>query len=171
MIDMHIYKAVVNARGIAVVVVTLAASGATARADSDIVELENDTGFCLDMLDWSTEQGGDAIAWDCTHGENQQFKKEENDDGSFSLKNVHSGLCLDVEAGSDEDGANVIQWLCTGRSNQLWEEGDEYSIRSVDSGKCLDVKGREPEEWKAGSDVIQWECTGRKNQVWWIRNL
>lgn len=161
------YKAVMKGKGFVVLAVIMFAPGISARAAAQTISLESDIGFCLDIRDWSTEPGGDAIVWDCHGGANQLFEKLPTPTGAFSLRNLHSGLCLDVQGGSDDDGANVFQWTCNGRSNQLWEQWDDHTVRSVDSKKCLDVRGGGG--WGPGTDVIQWSCNARSNQIWWFR--
>lgn len=108
-------------------------------------------GSQIDVLDWTTGQGGGSQVTD--------------------IANRNSGKCIDVVSGSTADGAEIIQWTCHGGANQQWElqdaGGGYYRILSQASGKCLDVNGASTAD---GARIIQWTCGSGNNQQWQLRD-
>ena len=60
---------------------------------------------------------------ECTTGENQRFRIEEQGGGYVRLRHPGSGKCVDVNAASSADGAQVQLWSCNTTSAQAWKLG------------------------------------------------
>ena len=124
---------------------------------------------CLDVPDWSLNDGTPLVQWTCNGGDNQTWNIELAADGYSRLAAKHSGKCLDVSGASTEDRADIIQWQCHGGDNQQWRieaVSGGYRLVARHSGKCLDVRG---ESTSDGGTVIQWTCNGGANQTWLLR--
>ena len=69
----------------------------------------------------------------------------ENDDGTWTIKNVGSGLVLDAESGGTADRTNIWQYKQNGTDAQKWrlEYGNDGSVRFINVGadKCIDIAG------------------------------
>lgn len=74
----------------------------------------------VDIEGGSGNNGARAILWSPHGGANQRFRLEQQSDGSYVIRAVHSGQVLDVAGGSHNDGAAVIQWPLHGGANQRW---------------------------------------------------
>lgn len=74
----------------------------------------------LDIEGGSQNNGARVILWGPHGGANQRFRLEQQSDGSYVIRAVHSGQVLDVSGGSRSDGAAVIQWPLHGGPNQRW---------------------------------------------------
>ena len=124
---------------------------------------------CLDVPEWSTNDGTPVVQWTCNGGDNQRWNLETGSDGYSRLVALHSGKCLDVSGASTEDRADIIQWQCHGGQNQQWRVEvvpGGYQLVAPHSGKCVDVRG---EATTDGAQVIQWTCNGGANQTWILR--
>ena len=125
---------------------------------------------CLDVPEWSLNDGIPVIQWTCNGGDNQTWSLEAASDGYSRLVARHSGKCLDVSGVSTEDRADIIQWQCHGGENQQWRveavTGGGFQLVARHSGKCLDVRG---ESTSDGGSIIQWSCHGGANQTWLLR--
>jgi hypothetical protein len=124
---------------------------------------------CLDVPEWSPNDGQPVVQWACNGGDNQTWSLESASDGYSRLVARHSGKCLDVAAASAEDRADIIQWQCHGGENQQWRVEavtGGYRLVPRHSGKCLDVRG---ESTTDGGSIIQWSCHGGANQTWLLR--
>jgi pectate lyase len=125
------------------------------------------SGRAMDVLGWSTADGGDVVQWADLGGANQQWRFVPAGDGHYRLVNRHSGKALDVFEWSTADGGDVVQWADLGGANQQWrltDEGGGYvSLLNRHSGKALEVYG-----WSTsnGGDVVQWTDFGNPNQQW-----
>ena len=75
---------------------------------------------CLDVPEWSLNDGMPVVQWACNGGDNQSWRVEATSDGYSRLIAQHSGKCLDVSGESTEDRAEIIQWQCHGGENQQW---------------------------------------------------
>ena len=125
---------------------------------------------CLDVSQWSLNDGMPVVQWACNGGDNQTWNIENTSDGYSRLIARHSGKCLDVSGASTEDGAAIIQWSCHGGANQQWRleaVGEGYRFVARHSGKCLDVAGWSTDD---GTGIIQWQCHGGANQTWLVRS-
>jgi hypothetical protein len=124
---------------------------------------------CLDVPDWSLNDGTPVVQWSCNGGDNQKWNLETGTDGYSRLSAQHSGKCLDVSGVSTEDRADIIQWQCHGGQNQQWRVEvvpGGYQLVARHSGKCVDVRGQATID---GGQVIQWPCHGGANQTWILR--
>ncbi|MCH7231094.1 RICIN domain-containing protein [Glycomyces sp. L485] len=122
---------------------------------------------CLDVVSASTDNGADAIQWDCHGGDNQQWRLENAGDGYFQIVASHSGKCLDVVDASTDNNARIEQWGCSDGLHQQWElrdTGDGYvEIVARHSGKCLDVVSASTDD---GARLQQYDCWDGTNQHW-----
>jgi hypothetical protein len=126
---------------------------------------------CLDVPEWSLNDGMPVVQWACNGGVNQTWSLEPTSGGYSRLVAQHSGKCLDVSGASTEDRAEIIQWQCNAGANQDWRlepVGEGYQVVARHSGKCVDVRG---ESTNDGGSVIQWSCSGGANQTWLLRPL
>ncbi len=138
------------------------------------------SGKCLDVYNFSTEDGGDVVQWSCTGAENQQWIVSQSN-GLYTFTNVHSDKCLDVTGASFDDGANIQQWTCHGGSAQqfcLTDRGDGYySIINYNSGKGLDVESSSTDDGANIQQYSYWAAEGQQfaftpvgnapgNEVW-----
>jgi hypothetical protein len=127
------------------------------------------SGKCLDVPEWSLNNGTPLIQWTCNGGDNQTWSLETAPDGYSRLVARHSGKCLDVSGESTEDRADIIQWQCHGGANQQWQVEvvpGGYQLVARHSGKCVDVRGQSTDD---GGSIIQWSCHGGANQTWILK--
>ncbi len=122
------------------------------------------SGKCLDVYNFSSENGGNIVQWDCSGGDNQQWVVTQSG-GYYTITSAMSGKCLDVADWSTADGANIQQWDCSGAAVQqfcLQDEGNGYyGIVNVNSGKGLDIENISTEN---GANVMQYSYWGGENQ-------
>ena len=124
---------------------------------------------CLDVPEWSVNDGIPVVQWTCNGGDNQTWRVEPVSEGYSRVIARHSGKCLDVSGASTDDGAAIIQWQCHGGENQQWRVEavtGGFQLVARNSGKCLDVSG---ESTNDGQSIIQWSCHGGANQTWLLR--
>ena len=77
-------------------------------------------GAQLDILNWSTSNGGSIILYNGGKGSNEQWYFQYAGDGYYYILSRHSGKCLEVSGGSTSDGATILQNAPTGDDKQLW---------------------------------------------------
>ena len=126
---------------------------------------------CLDVPEWSLNDGMPVVQWTCNGGDNQTWRLEPTSGGYSRLIAQHSGKCLDVSGASTDDRAEIIQWQCHGGENQQWRVEavtGGYQLVARHSGKCLDVRG---ESTNDGGSIIQWSCHSGANQTWLLRSV
>lgn len=126
------------------------------------IKFQENSGLCLDVPDYSTDEVFPLHAWSC-HGQDNQLWKIEDD----KIINKNSGLCLDVEAKKAENGANVGQYKCKSEDNenQKWTIKEDGTIRPHHApGKCLEVRDR----IESGQPAAIWDCHGGPNQKWFL---
>ncbi|MER7768620.1 RICIN domain-containing protein [Kitasatospora sp. NPDC096140] len=130
------------------------------------------SGKCLEIADWSTDNGAPARQWDCTGGANQRWDYVP-DSGGFRLVNRNSGKCLEIADWSRDNGAPARQWDCTGGWNQHWNYAgsigsrNELGLVNLNSAFLLEIA-----DWRTdnGAPARQWQssttgvCQG--NQAW-----
>ena len=96
------------------------------------------------------------IQWDMLPRNNHLFDIRKLDNGSYTIKPVHSQKLLDVAEMRTEDGTQVWQWDNTNTPNQEWKfynEKDGVSIVSVASGKKLQLSAG-PQNTANGTPLI-----------------
>jgi Ricin-type beta-trefoil lectin domain-like len=76
-------------------------------------------GKCLEIPDWSHDNGARAQLWDCVGQSSALWRKHIYGD-TFILVNVSSGKCLEMPDWSTADGAIAQQWDCVGQSSAEW---------------------------------------------------
>ncbi|MEU8465651.1 RICIN domain-containing protein [Streptomyces sp. NPDC029003] len=126
---------------------------------------------CLEIKDWSTQNGAPAQQWSCGNNQaNQVWQVTVDPDmpNVVTLRSPNSGKCLEIGDWSTANGAPARQWDCTGKVNQKWLVARTYSgwiYMNGWSGKCLEVA-----DWSKnnGAQVRQWDCGENQfNQLWY----
>ncbi len=130
------------------------------------------SGKCLEIADWSTDNGALARQWDCTGGANQLWDLKQAN-GITMLVNRNSGKCLEIADWSTESGAPARQWTCTGGWNQGWNYAGEIGPRkelglsNVNSAALLEIA-----DWSTdnGAPARQWRSpaigVAAANKAW-----
>ncbi|MBL1087271.1 RICIN domain-containing protein [Streptomyces actinomycinicus] len=131
------------------------------------------SGKCLEVADWSQNNGAAVRQWTCGNFQaNQVWYEEVNIDGTIQIVNQNSGKCLEIADWSQADGAIARQWTCTGGDNQKWvaewyNTGKVYvnanSSRVLEIADWSKANGAIARQWAPGwqpNDGIQ------KNQAW-----
>ncbi|MFH8254198.1 RICIN domain-containing protein [Streptomyces roseolus] len=151
-----------------------ALTSAPAFADqaSHIVNMNSNK--CLEVADWSMNDGAAVRQWSCGNFQaNQMWYEVPYGDGSVQIVNQNSGKCLEIADWSMSNGAVARQWTCTGGKNQRWfghwfPNSGKYFV-NLNSGKALEIadwsrnNGAIARQWEAG-----WDSNGdlQKNQAW-----
>ncbi|MBT2532770.1 RICIN domain-containing protein [Arthrobacter sp. ISL-48] len=121
------------------------------------------SGKCLDLKSFATNDGAVVDIYTCNGGTNQKWTL----DTSGQLVNASSGKCLDVSGQSTSNGAFAQQWTCTGGGNQKWTyNAVTRQLIGQQSGKCLDVNQASTAD---GARLVIWTCGNQTNQQWTIR--
>ncbi|MFF5205790.1 RICIN domain-containing protein [Streptosporangium sp. NPDC000396] len=124
-------------------------------------------GKALDDPNSSTTAGTQLITWATNSGANQNWRFNQQPDGSYELVNGTSGMCADVSDGSTAPGAKVIQWPCNGGTNQRWIftrlANGSYTVTSVRSQLLLTTTST-----SNGAPVTQQANTNSPLQQWTI---
>ncbi|GHF43490.1 hypothetical protein GCM10018790_21400 [Kitasatospora xanthocidica] len=130
------------------------------------------SGKCLEIADWSWDNGAPARQWDCTGGANQRWNFQLAG-GIMMLVNAHSGKCLEVADWSMDNGAPARQWDCTGGWNQGWQYSGqigsrkELGLSNLNSAALLEIA-----DWRTdtGAPARQWRGSSvgvcQANQAW-----
>ncbi|MGW4808420.1 RICIN domain-containing protein [Kitasatospora sp. NPDC004272] len=157
--------------GIAAAAVVIPVGGASAGTPYSGDTIRNlNSGLCLEIADWGTNDGAIARQWSCTGGANQTWIQSGG-----TLKNAYSGKCLEIADWGTNDGAIARQWSCTGGANQTWHFGNRANPNSgydslmpwvasnANGNKCLEIA-----DWSKDNGAIarQWSCTSGWNQAW-----
>lgn len=163
---------------LAVAIIVLATAALTAHATPARADYGNPiylivnvhSNKCLDVENWSTDNGARVQQWECHGGTNQQWEEVSSSLGGFRLVSVNSRKCLDVQGLSKDDGARIQQWDCwVPGSNQRWDywsaewSGNPRALINKNSNRCLDVYN-----WATynGAYITQWACHFGDNQLW-----
>ncbi|MET9617915.1 RICIN domain-containing protein [Kitasatospora indigofera] len=134
----------------------------------------HNSGKCLEIAGWRTDNGAPARQWDCTGGANQQWLTSESSTGTFFI-NQYSGKCLEVADWRTDNGAPARKWDCTGGTNQAWSYREvgpgippdgsiaEYLL-NLHSFKFLEIA-----DWRTdnGAPARQWNSEGRQANMEW----
>lgn len=128
-------------------------------------------GRVLDVPSGQTANGTPLQAWDANGGAaNQQWRANQNGDGSYTLTNIGSGRVLDEPGGQTGNGTRMEIWDANGGANQHWRasrNGDgSYTLINVASGRALEIPGGQTAN---GAPVQVWDSTGGANQHWNFR--
>ncbi|MER5203388.1 RICIN domain-containing protein [Streptomyces sp. NPDC002825] len=122
--------------------------------------------MCLEVADWSKENGAAVRQWPCHDGPNQKWRKyymTGSSTGPYWYVNVNSGKCLEIRDWATYDGAVADQWDCHYGANQTWygNSGLIYPSFEYAASKCLEIA-----DWSlsAGAPARLWSCTGGANQ-------
>ena len=89
------------------------------------------SGLCLEIADWSQNNGAIARQWSCTGNPNQSwnFGNYANPSSGYESSlpwvaaNVNSNKCLEIGGWGTNWGDGADQWSCTGQPNQAWGWG------------------------------------------------
>lgn len=103
--------------------------------------VNSQSGLAFDILEFSTEPGGELIQWNSTQSDNQQFRFLESGGGYYRMLSRNSGLVLDVYEFNDADGADIVQWDDLDGQNQQFQaqqlSNGNYRFVNRMSGKAL----------------------------------
>ncbi|MEU4114208.1 endo-1,4-beta-xylanase [Kitasatospora sp. NPDC028055] len=125
------------------------------------------------VLDEPAGQNGNGTplqVWDAGGAANQQWRVDQNSDGSYTLTNMASGKVLDEPGGQTGNGTRVAVWDANGGANQHWKAGQNgdgsYTLVNVASGRALETPGGQTGN---GTPVQIWDSWGGANQHWTFR--
>ncbi|MET9618651.1 RICIN domain-containing protein [Kitasatospora indigofera] len=134
------------------------------------------SGKCLEIADWRTDNGAPARQWDCTGGANQIWDFRSAN-GVTMLVNRNSGKCLEIADWRTDNGAPARQWDCHAGWNQGWLYSGsigprkELGLSNLNSAALLEIA-----DWRTdnGAPARQWR--GESNRVVdgnkaWITNI
>jgi hypothetical protein len=123
------------------------------------------SGKCLDVLAFGTDNGTKIVQYTCNGYDNQKFAIADQGNGLLAIKGKHSGKCVDVASNNIEEP--IIIFDCTYRPTQLWQfeeyKPGQFSIRNASSGRCIDVARSSTD---SGANAIQYECHHGNGQLW-----
>lgn len=74
----------------------------------------------MDLLNWSTSEGGEIVGYSGGLGANEQWFAEYAGNGNWYIRSRHSGLYLEIRNASKNKNAFVQQAAYTGNANQQW---------------------------------------------------
>ncbi|MGW3037158.1 endo-1,4-beta-xylanase [Streptomyces sp. NPDC001178] len=128
-------------------------------------------GRVLDVPSGQTGNGTPVQIWDANgSAANQQWRANQNSDGSYTLTNLASGRVLDEPGGQTGNGTRLTIWDSNGGANQHWRasrNGDgSYTLINVASSRALEVPAGQNGN---GSPVQIWDSNGGANQHWNFR--
>ncbi|MFF4378473.1 endo-1,4-beta-xylanase [Kitasatospora sp. NPDC001547] len=122
------------------------------------------------VLDEPAGQNGNGTplqVWDAAGAANQQWRADQNGDGSYTLTNIASGRALDEPAGQTGNGTRMQVWDPSGGANQHWKAArnsdGSYTLTNVASGRALETPGGQTAN---GTPVQIWDSNGGANQHW-----
>ncbi|MET8506364.1 RICIN domain-containing protein [Streptomyces sp. NPDC004787] len=75
------------------------------------------SGMCLEIADWRTDNGAPARQWDCHWGANQQWTGNYTISAPFDYA---PGKCLEIADWRTDNGAPARLWDCHYGANQQW---------------------------------------------------
>ncbi|MFF3216776.1 RICIN domain-containing protein [Streptomyces sp. NPDC002886] len=132
------------------------------------------SGKCMEVADWRTDNGAPVRQWDCTGGANQNWALIPQGGSWYKFVNEASGKCLEIADWRTDYGAPARQWDCTGGANQQWRwawsdrDGDGIYTQHIWNRESLLVL--EIPAWRTdnGAPVTQWgyNYSPNFNQEW-----
>lgn len=128
-------------------------------------------GRVLDVPGGQTGNGTPLQVWDANGtAANQQWRANQNSDGSYTLTNIASGRVLDEPGGQTGNGTRMEIWDSNGGANQHWrasQNGDgSYTLTNIASGRALEIPSGQNGN---GAPVQIWDSNGGANQHWNFR--
>jgi glycosyl hydrolase family 62/ricin-type beta-trefoil lectin protein len=148
-------------------VATTPASAATVDTTAWYVLVNRNSGKALDVYNFSTADGANAVQWTRTNANNQQFQFVDSGSGYYRIKARHSGKVIDVSSWSTADGAAIHQWTDGNGANQQFRLADSDSgyVRLINrnSNKAVEVQSAATND---GANVVQYSDWGGTNQQW-----
>jgi len=106
-------------------------------------EIKANDGKCIDVDNWSKENGARAQLWDChpeSRPENQQWTFDRYAQWTNILTKLDNKHGLDIDGISRDEGAIIHMWEFLNQDNQLWSFNEtDGTIRSKLNGLCLTV--------------------------------
>ncbi|MFG2646077.1 RICIN domain-containing protein [Streptomyces sp. NPDC048370] len=124
---------------------------------------------CLEVADWSKDNGAAVRQWTCTGGDNQKWYRwgvSDDVDANYYI-NVNSGRCLEIGGWATGNGATANQWGCHYGLNQRFYGGTGFAMDySYSPQKCLEIA-----DWSTqnGAPARLWTCTYQPNQYFYIK--
>jgi len=93
--------------------------------------------FCVDVHNFSTQDGAQVYIYHCTGQENQRWTITSSTNDQHAIIGI-GGMCLDVRGQhSRSNGTPVQLWQCHFGPNQRFHFSPDGRVREVSSGKCL----------------------------------
>jgi hypothetical protein len=123
----------------------------------------------MQIADSSTSSGANAVIWDYTGTNNQQWQIQVAEGSYYKLINRNSNMCLQVGDWSTSDGGLINQGTYADyQNNQQWtltKEGNYYQIINRNSSKLADVVAAGTNN---GTQLHQWTyySTDALSQRW-----
>jgi len=120
---------------------------------------------CVDVVDASTADGANIVAFPCNKSSNQQFNVETVANNTFRFVAKHSNKCMYVQGASTANGANIQQLSCrrNGDTSELFRFADvngfDFKLQNVRSGKCLKIQ--------ANGNLVQDDCATNYTLLRW----
>ncbi|MGW4895064.1 RICIN domain-containing protein [Kitasatospora sp. NPDC004240] len=140
--------------------------------------INSNSGKCLEVADWRTDNGAPVRQWDCTGGANQIWEfRQVNYYAGEMLVNKHSGKCLEIGGWSTADGTPASQWDCHGGLNQVWANGSNWNVPkgprelgfiNAHSHGYLEVADYRTDN---GAPVRQWRDGTGWNKYWTVPGI
>ncbi|AUG81887.1 1,4-beta-xylanase [Kitasatospora sp. MMS16-BH015] len=125
------------------------------------------------VLDEPAGQNGNGTqlqVWDASGAANQQWRADQNGDGSYTLTNLASGRVLDEPGGQTGNGTRMEVWDANGGANQHWKAArnsdGSYTLTNAASGRALELPSGQTSN---GTPVQIWDSNGGANQHWTFR--
>lgn len=147
----------------AIAAVTAIAAPRAAQAQVYGLLINQNSGKCLDVYNWSKQPGAVIDQWTCGNSQANQSWTNFPQTGGDDFVNENSQLCLlsDGVAGDD-----VTQAACNGSRAETWVisvYNNHTAIKNLGSGLYLDVYGASKNN---GATVDTWYFNGNNNQLW-----
>jgi beta-glucanase (GH16 family) len=141
---------------------------AAAPSPGAVVTLINtNSNKALDVAGAQTTDGTNVQIWSSNGSGAQQWKLNQNSNGSYTLVNTNSGRALDVAGAKTADGTNVQIATINGSGAQQWSfranSNGSYTLVNLLSNKTLDVASAQTAD---GSNVQIWSANGTAAQQW-----
>lgn len=143
-------------------------------AGTYMIATANSTTRVLDVAGGSKSNGTNVLLWDWHNATWQKWEVTFDQNGLYTITNVHSGKVLDVSGAVARNGSNVLQWSSksTANLNQRWileKSGTGFILKSaINQRFVLDCTGNSAAN---GTNVEIWTANKGNNQCFNFVNL
>lgn len=135
--------------------------GAQAQVYGPLVN--QNSGKCLDVYNWSKQPGAFIDQWTCGNNQANQSWADFPVNGGDDLVNENSQLCL---TSAPSAGVDVSQEPCNGSPQEIWYisvYNGHTVLKNKYNGLYLEVYGGSKSN---GAVVDTWYFNGNSNQLW-----